>query len=173
MHPDDPGPPPNPGQPRTGTGETRPSRIRTGARHAADPVGKGAQRRLRWRPVIWSTSTFATQTVQEGRDMALSVGATEFYSRYGNPTVCNFEEAIAELEGAEAARAFGSGMGAICRGGARPVLQRRPHREPATALRRHPDAVERGLSPHGHRCDLRRRHRHRRRGSRRCVRARR
>ena len=37
--------------------------------------------------------------------MATSVGAARFYSRYGNPTVNAFEEAIAELEGAEAARA--------------------------------------------------------------------
>lgn len=35
------------------------------------------------------------------------------YSRYTNPTVRLFEEAIAELEGAEDALAFGSGMGAI------------------------------------------------------------
>ena len=64
-------------------------------------------------PVIWPSSTFVTPTVDEGREMALSVGAAKFYSRYGNPTVNGFEEAIAELEGAEAARAFGSGMGAI------------------------------------------------------------
>jgi cystathionine beta-lyase/cystathionine gamma-synthase len=37
----------------------------------------------------------------------------EFYGRYANPTVRSFEEAIAELEGAESAMAFGSGMGAI------------------------------------------------------------
>jgi cystathionine beta-lyase/cystathionine gamma-synthase len=37
----------------------------------------------------------------------------EYYSRYGNPTVRAFEEAIAELEGAESALAFGSGMGAV------------------------------------------------------------
>lgn len=35
------------------------------------------------------------------------------YGRYRNPTVRNFEEAIAELEGAQDALAFGSGMGAI------------------------------------------------------------
>ncbi|MEX0767993.1 MAG: aminotransferase class I/II-fold pyridoxal phosphate-dependent enzyme [Microthrixaceae bacterium] len=64
-------------------------------------------------PVLWATSTFVTPTVDEGRKMATSVGASRFYSRYGNPTVNAFEEAIAELEGAEAARAFGSGMGAI------------------------------------------------------------
>ena len=65
-------------------------------------------------PVLWATSTFVTPTVDEGRRMATTTGATEFYSRYGNPTVRAFEEAIAELEGAESARAFSSGMGAVC-----------------------------------------------------------
>lgn len=64
-------------------------------------------------PVIWATTTFATDTVEEGRRQALSTAATTFYSRYGNPTVNAFEEAVAELEGAEAARAFASGMGAV------------------------------------------------------------
>ncbi|CAB4974840.1 MAG: aminotransferase class I/II-fold pyridoxal phosphate-dependent enzyme [Actinobacteria bacterium] len=64
-------------------------------------------------PVLWATSTFVTPTVEEGRKMATAVGAAQFYTRYGNPTVNAFEEAIAELEGAEAARAFSSGMGAI------------------------------------------------------------
>ena len=65
-------------------------------------------------PVIWPSSTFVTPTVAEGREMATSVGPPKFYSRYGNPTVNGFEEAIADMEGAEAARAFGSGMGAVC-----------------------------------------------------------
>lgn len=64
-------------------------------------------------PVIWASSTFVTPTVEQGRRMATSVAATTFYSRYGNPTVNAFEEAMAELEGAEAARAFASGMGAV------------------------------------------------------------
>lgn len=64
-------------------------------------------------PVIWATSTFVTPTVEEGRRLATSRGATNFYSRYGNPTVNAFEEAVAELEGAEGARAFSSGMGAV------------------------------------------------------------
>lgn len=64
-------------------------------------------------PVIAASSTFAISSVDEGRRMALSNSATGYYSRYGNPTVNDFEEAIADLEGAEAARAFGSGMGAI------------------------------------------------------------
>jgi cystathionine beta-lyase/cystathionine gamma-synthase len=64
-------------------------------------------------PVMWASSTFVAESVDEGRRMAMSTGATTFYSRYGNPTVNAFEEAIAELEGAEAARAFSSGMGAV------------------------------------------------------------
>ncbi|HEX2575044.1 MAG TPA: aminotransferase class I/II-fold pyridoxal phosphate-dependent enzyme [Aquihabitans sp.] len=64
-------------------------------------------------PVLWPTSTFVTPTVDDARRMATSVGADRFYSRYGNPTVAGFEEAIADLEGAEAARAYASGMGAV------------------------------------------------------------
>lgn len=64
-------------------------------------------------PVLYPTTTFVTPTVDEGRRLALSPGPERFYSRYGNPTVRDFERAIAELEGAEAARAFGSGMGAV------------------------------------------------------------
>ena len=55
----------------------------------------------------------------------------DFYSRYANPTVRAFEEAVAELEGAEDALAFGSGMGAIastvlalCSAGDHIVIQR-------------------------------------------------
>ena len=64
-------------------------------------------------PILWATTTFVTPTVDEGRRMATQVGAARFYSRYGNPTVAGFEDAIAQLEGAETARAFASGMGAI------------------------------------------------------------
>jgi cystathionine beta-lyase/cystathionine gamma-synthase len=64
-------------------------------------------------PILWATTTFVTPTVDEGRKMATQVGAARFYSRYGNPTVAGFEDAIAQLEGAETARAFASGMGAI------------------------------------------------------------
>lgn len=64
-------------------------------------------------PILWATTTFVTPTVEEGREMALAVGPERFYSRYGNPTVRGFEDAVAELEGAEGARAFASGMGAV------------------------------------------------------------
>lgn len=64
-------------------------------------------------PILWATTTFVTPTVEEGRKMATVAGAQRFYGRYGNPTVCGFEDAIADLEGAESARAFASGMGAV------------------------------------------------------------
>jgi len=64
-------------------------------------------------PTIVTSSTFVTASVEEGRRMATSTTADSFYSRYGNPTVGAFADAVAELEGAEAARAFSSGMGAV------------------------------------------------------------
>lgn len=51
--------------------------------------------------------------MDDARQRATGVRRNEFYSRYANPTVRGFEEAIAELEGAEDALAFGSGMGAV------------------------------------------------------------
>ena len=59
---------------------------------------------------IYQTSTF------EVTDMEEQVRATptdHFYTRYGNPTHTVAENAIAELEGAEAALLFASGMSAI------------------------------------------------------------
>ena len=64
-------------------------------------------------PVLYPTSTFGFDTVEEGRRQATAVAPDRFYSRYGNPTINAFEATIAELEGAEAARAFASGMGAV------------------------------------------------------------
>ncbi|MEN9822749.1 MAG: hypothetical protein RLZ04_1175 [Actinomycetota bacterium] len=49
----------------------------------------------------------------DARKRATGVRSGEFYSRYSNPTVRSFEEAMAELEGAEDSLAFASGMGAI------------------------------------------------------------
>ena len=47
------------------------------------------------------------------RERATGMRQGDFYSRYANPTVRAFEDAVAELEGAEEALAFGSGMGAV------------------------------------------------------------
>jgi cystathionine beta-lyase/cystathionine gamma-synthase len=64
-------------------------------------------------PVIWASSTFVSPDVDTAQAAATSIGSDRFYSRYGNPTVADFERAVADLEGAEAARAYGSGMGAV------------------------------------------------------------
>lgn len=64
-------------------------------------------------PPLWSSSVFTTDSVAASRAAAVSPTETHFYSRNGNPTVAAFESAVAELEGAEAARAFASGMGAV------------------------------------------------------------
>ncbi len=62
---------------------------------------------------LWATTTYESPTIEEGLRLATTPRATEFYSRYGNPTVRAFEEAVATLEGAESAQAFASGMGAV------------------------------------------------------------
>ncbi|MEN9801864.1 MAG: hypothetical protein RLZ37_989 [Actinomycetota bacterium] len=64
-------------------------------------------------PILWASTTFEMESLESGRRLAHSAQATEFYSRHGNPTVNAFEDAVAELEGMEAARAYSSGMGAI------------------------------------------------------------
>ncbi|MEY2589478.1 MAG: O-succinylhomoserine sulfhydrylase, partial [Acidimicrobiaceae bacterium] len=62
---------------------------------------------------LWPSTTYVNRSVDEQLGRARSVHPANFYSRNGSPTVVEFEEAIAALEGAEAALAFGSGMGAI------------------------------------------------------------
>ena len=62
---------------------------------------------------LWGTSAWQTEGLDDTRKRATGMRPADFYSRYANPTVRAFEDAIAELEGAEDALAFGSGMGAI------------------------------------------------------------
>jgi cystathionine beta-lyase/cystathionine gamma-synthase len=64
-------------------------------------------------PVLWTTSTWSSESLDDARRRATSARPSAFYSRYANPTVRSFEDAIAQLEGAEAALAFASGMGAV------------------------------------------------------------
>ena len=64
-------------------------------------------------PALWATSTWESNSLDDANKRATTVRAHEFYGRYANPTVRSFEEAIAELEGAESSLAFASGMGAI------------------------------------------------------------
>jgi cystathionine beta-lyase/cystathionine gamma-synthase len=64
-------------------------------------------------PVLWSSSTFFVDGADEAQSFASDITAPKFYGRHSNPTVADFESAIASLEGAESARAFASGMGAV------------------------------------------------------------
>lgn len=61
---------------------------------------------------IWPSAVWETTCIDDAHSRATTVRSSGFYGRYGNPTVRSFERAIAELEGAEDAMAFGSGMGA-------------------------------------------------------------
>src|SRR2546429_5957532 len=60
--------------------------------------------------LIYQTSTFQ---VTDSEQQVRATHTDMFYTRYGNPTHTAVESAIAELEGAEAALLFASGMNAI------------------------------------------------------------
>lgn len=64
-------------------------------------------------PALWASSVWESDGFDDAHRRATALRADEFYGRYSNPTVRSFEEAIADLEGAEDAMAFASGMGAI------------------------------------------------------------
>src|SRR3954466_1724632 len=59
---------------------------------------------------IYQTSTFE---VTDSQEQLRATDTDRFYTRYGNPTHTVVENAIAELEGTEAALLFSSGMAAI------------------------------------------------------------
>lgn len=91
---------PDPDQPERRLDTTA---IRAGRAHSGESLA----------PVLWPSTTYFNPSVDEQLTRARQVHPAEFYSRNGSPTVVDFEEAMAELEGAQAALAFGSGMGAI------------------------------------------------------------
>jgi methionine-gamma-lyase len=64
-------------------------------------------------PPIVQTSTFRLPSAEEGVEAMRSVAPDNVYTRWGNPTTKQLEAILADLEGGEAALAFGSGMGAI------------------------------------------------------------
>jgi cystathionine beta-lyase/cystathionine gamma-synthase len=61
---------------------------------------------------IYQTSTFRLESAAEGAEQSAAIAPPAFYTRWGNPTTRALEEAIADLEGGEAALAFSSGMAA-------------------------------------------------------------
>ncbi|MHB1090293.1 MAG: trans-sulfuration enzyme family protein, partial [Ilumatobacteraceae bacterium] len=64
-------------------------------------------------PALWPSTTWQSSGLDESSRHAVATHSVGNYARYANPTVRAFEHAIAELEGAEDALAFGSGMGAV------------------------------------------------------------
>ena len=64
-------------------------------------------------PAIWPNTVWETASLEEATRKATGARSASFYARFANPTVTEFETAIADLEGAQSALAFGSGMGAI------------------------------------------------------------
>ena len=62
---------------------------------------------------LYSSTIFEPESVKDARKLAQQPKPPHFYGRHGNPSVAAFENAVAEMEGAEAARAFSSGMGAV------------------------------------------------------------
>jgi cystathionine beta-lyase/cystathionine gamma-synthase len=64
-------------------------------------------------PALWPSTVWESTGLDDTQNRAGSLRPDGFYSRYANPTVNQFEQAIAEIEGAESALAFASGMGAL------------------------------------------------------------
>lgn len=92
-------------------------------------------------PALWPSTVWESESLEDATQRATGVRSDHFYTRFSNPTVSQFEQAIAELEGAEAALAFGSGMGAIatlvlslCSSGSHIVAQNNIYGATATFL---------------------------------------
>lgn len=64
-------------------------------------------------PVLFPATTYEVASVDDHRRLAGTARPSHYYSRFGSPTVRDFEDAVAELEGAEAGLAFASGMAAV------------------------------------------------------------
>lgn len=64
-------------------------------------------------PALWPSTTWQSAGLDDSARHALATHQTGNYARYANPTVREFERAVAALEGAQDALASGSGMGAL------------------------------------------------------------
>jgi cystathionine beta-lyase/cystathionine gamma-synthase len=62
---------------------------------------------------IWPASAYIYESMDDLDAVFAGTKPGYVYSRYASPTVTAFETAVASLEGAEAAQAYGSGMAAI------------------------------------------------------------
>jgi len=80
-------------------------------------VWSGEERKDFWQratqtPVVHSV-TYGYRDMDEWREVALARQKGHIYSRNSNPTVAVFEEKVRDLEGAETATSFSTGMAAI------------------------------------------------------------
>jgi cystathionine gamma-synthase/methionine-gamma-lyase len=85
--------------------------FQTRAVHAGERVSPAE-----YRPVatpIWPTVGYLYESMDDLDAVFAHTKPGQVYLRYSNPTVEAFEAALADLEGAEAAQAYGSGMAAI------------------------------------------------------------
>ena len=64
-------------------------------------------------PVLFPSTTYTVDTIAEQAAMVSEARPSKLYSRFGSPTVRELEDAVAELEGAEAGLASASGMGTV------------------------------------------------------------
>ncbi|SDC17884.1 methionine-gamma-lyase [Melghirimyces thermohalophilus] len=64
-------------------------------------------------PPLYQTSTFVFDNMEQGGHRFAGKEEGYIYSRLGNPTLAELEAKMADLEGAEAAVAFSSGMAAV------------------------------------------------------------
>ncbi|TLZ85593.1 MAG: aminotransferase class I/II-fold pyridoxal phosphate-dependent enzyme [Methanobacteriota archaeon] len=62
---------------------------------------------------IFASATWSLASARQGADFAVATAPVEYYTRWGNPTVRDLEDALADLEGGVRGLATGSGMGAI------------------------------------------------------------
>jgi cystathionine beta-lyase/cystathionine gamma-synthase len=82
-------------------------------------------------PVLFPATTYEVPSVGDHQRMSGAPRTSHYYSRFGSPSVQEFEAAVASLEGAEAALASASGMAAVtgvvfglCSAGDHVVVQR-------------------------------------------------
>ncbi len=76
----------------------------------------GGSMRSQWGEMseaLFLTQGFAYESMEQAEDRFTGKSPGFQYARFGNPTVAMFEERMALLEGAEAARATASGMAAV------------------------------------------------------------
>lgn len=64
-------------------------------------------------PVLFPSTTYEVPSIDDHSAMSGTPRTTHYYSRFGSPSAQEFEQAVAALEGAEAALASASGMAAV------------------------------------------------------------